>query len=192
MQNVKQMSAQDFEVCRKCSGTMKRISTENTSPLITECLHCGHREWAEIHFSPPWLPDKKGMEYARVVIYKEEGKVRKEEIKALRKINPELRNLSMHEAAKRIKSSQSIDLGIHLLVDAQNLFKRAEKWGLNAWLEHPEMQLFNQQDKRRSFELFRVPVSVGKPGKKTALFPFIWIIIFVMLILILILWLFLR
>ena len=53
------MSAEDFEVCRKCSGTMKRVSAPNTGPLIVECQSCGHREYAEVQVPPPWPIQKK-------------------------------------------------------------------------------------------------------------------------------------
>ena len=38
---------------------MKRVSPENTSPLIMECERCGHQEGAEAQFSPPWPPEKE-------------------------------------------------------------------------------------------------------------------------------------
>jgi rRNA maturation protein Nop10 len=65
--------AEAFEACRKCGGSMKRISPANTSPLIMECKRCGHREWAEIQVPPPWGIDKKEMEYKRVVVHRTEA-----------------------------------------------------------------------------------------------------------------------
>ncbi len=167
---------------------MERVSAENTSPLIAECQHCGHRELAEVHFSPPWPPDKRSVKYTRVVVYKAEGKAEAEEIRELRKLNQELSRLPMNETAKRIGSSQSIDLGVHRLEDAQDLLKRAEAWGLKAMLELPEENSFGHQDKRRFFEPFGAPVSVGEPGEDTTVIPFVWIVIGGALILVLIVW----
>ena len=129
------MSARDFEVCKKCGGTMERVSAANMSPLIMECEICGHREWAEIQISPPWPIDKKGTEYARVIVYRTEGPAIAKEIRALRKLNQKIGRLPMHEAAKKIGSSQTIDLGVYRLNDAQDLFKKATAWGLKAMLE---------------------------------------------------------
>ena len=182
------MSAQDPEVCRKCGGTMARVSPENTSPLITECHDCGHREWAEVHFSPPWPPDQRAAEYARVVVYIAEGRAKAEEIQALRKLNQELGMLPMNEAAKRIRSSQSIDLGVHRLEDAQDLLKSAEAWGLRARLELTEENSFDHHDRRRFFKPFGRPVSGGKPGEDATVIPFLWIVIGGALIIAVIVW----
>ena len=35
---------------------MLRVSPADASPLIAKCSACGHREYAEIQISPPWLP----------------------------------------------------------------------------------------------------------------------------------------
>ena len=56
------MSAEDFEICRKCGGAMKRLSPEDSSPLIMECEDCKHREYAEIQIVPPWPPRKEKAE----------------------------------------------------------------------------------------------------------------------------------
>lgn len=130
------MTARNFEICRECGGTMEQVSSENTSPLIVECQHCGHREWAEIQVPPPWPP--RDTEYVRVVVSREKGQARAREIQAFRRLNQELAGLPMGEAAERIGTSQSIDLGVHPLEEAQDLLKRAEGLGLKAVLEPPE------------------------------------------------------
>lgn len=61
----------------------------------------------EVHCSPPWPPDKRGVEYARVIVYKADGQAKAEEIRALRKLNQELGRLPVNEAAKRIGLSKS-------------------------------------------------------------------------------------
>ena len=159
------MSIEDFAICRKCDGTMERVSPENTSPLIVECQSCGHQEWAEIQVPPPWPAGD--MEYRRVVFDRSGDQARAEEIRALRKLNQELGSLPVKEAAKRIGSSKSIDLGVHLLEDAQELLKRAEAWGLKARLELPEKD---------------------SPGSKDKVMPFRWIVIGGALILAVIVW----
>jgi len=141
------MGIEDFDICRKCGGTMKRISPENTSPMIMECQSCGHQEWAEIQVPPPWPAGD--MEYRRVVVDRAGDQARAEEIRALRKLNQELGSLPMKEAAKRIGSSKSIDLGVHLLEDAQALLKRAEAFGLKARLERLEKDSPGSKDNMR-------------------------------------------
>ncbi len=108
---------------------MKRVSKKNMSPLIMECQICAHREYAEIQISPNGFFDNKRMEYSRVVVRREGNKVTAEEVRALRKLDQDLGSLPMGEAAKRIGSSQSIDLGVRCLEDAQDLLKKAEALG---------------------------------------------------------------
>ena len=146
---------------------MERVSEENTSPLIVECQSCGHREWAEAQIPPPWPADNSDVEYRRVVVDRTGDQAQAEEIRALRKLNQELGSLPVKEAAKRIGSSKSIDLGVHRLEDAQELLKRAEAWGLKARLELPEKD---------------------SPGSKDKVMPFRWIVIGGALILAVIVW----
>jgi hypothetical protein len=179
----------NFYVCRKCGGSMKRVSPANTSPLIMECKRCGHREWAEIQVPPPWGIDKKELEYKRVVVYRTEGPKKVKEIRALRKLNEELGRLPADEAAKRIGSSQSIDLGVFPLKDAQSLLKRAEAWGLKARLELPEENPLSLKEKvQQFFEPSGSPVTVGVPGEDTRVIPFGWIVIGGALILGIVVW----
>ncbi len=64
---------------------MKQVSSEDVSPLIVECWHCGHREYAEIHVPPPW-PPAESAEY-RVVVNRKEGPAKAEQVRALRKLS---------------------------------------------------------------------------------------------------------
>ena len=170
--------AENFEVCRKCGGSMERVSPANTSPLIMECQSCGLRQWAEIQIPPPWGIDKKEVEYKRVVVYRAEGPAKAKEIQALRKLNEELGKLPADKAANKIASSQSIDLGVFPLKDAQDLLKRAEAWGLKARLELPEENSLSLKEKvQQLFEPSGSPVTVGAPGEDTRVIPFGWIVI---------------
>lgn len=174
---------EEFEVCKQCGGTMEQVSQKNASPFIVECLDCGHREWAEVHISTPWSPTKKGLEYKRVVVYREKGRATAKEIGALRKLNKDLGGLPMNEAAERIQSSRSIDLGVHQLHHAQGLIKRAKNLGMTAVLEGPE-----KQNEGQILGMLGAPVSVGEPGEDTRVIPFIWIAIAVVLSLAIIVW----
>jgi len=168
---------------------MKRVSPADTSPLIMECKRCGHREWAEIQVPPPWGINKKELEYKRVVVYRTEGPAKAKEILALRKLNEELGKLPADEAAKKIASSRSIDLGVFPLKDAQDLLKRAEAWGLKARLELPEENSLGLKEKvQQLFELSGSPVTVGESGEDTKVIPFGWIVIGGALILGIIVW----
>jgi hypothetical protein len=179
----------NFVVCKKCGRSMKRVSPANTSPLIMECKRCGHREWAEIHVPPPWGKDKKRVEYTRVVVYRAKGPAKAKEIQALRNLNEDLGRLPVDEAAKRIGASQSIDLGVFPLKDAQDLLKRAEAWGLEARLEPPEEYSLSLKEKvQQFFEPSGSPVTVGEPGEDTRAIPFGWIVIGGALILAVIVW----
>ncbi len=180
---------EDFVVCRQCGGSMERVSPANKSPLIMECQSCGLRQLAEIQVPPPWGIDKKGVEYTRVVVYRVEGPAKAKEIQALRKLNEELGRLPAEKAAKRIGAGQSIDLGVHLLEDAQDLLKRAEAWGLKARLELPKENSLSLKDKvKQLFESFGAPVTVGEPGEDTTVIPFGWIVIGGALIFAVIVW----
>ncbi len=167
---------------------MKRVSKENMSPLIMECQTCAHREYAEIQISPKGFFGNKSVEYSRVVVRREGNKATAEEVRALRKLDQDLGSLPMGEAVKRIGSSQSIDLGVHCLEDAQDLLKKAETCGLKAMLVPPEEDSLDHQDKRRFFEPFGAPVSVGEPGEDTTVIPLGWIVIGAALILSLLVW----
>ena len=167
---------------------MQRVSVEKESPLIMECQTCAHREYAEILISPHGFIDNEGVEYSRVVVRREGEKAKAEEVRALRKLNQELGSLPMNEAAKRIRSSQSIDLGVHRLEDAQDLLKSAEAWGLRARLELTEENSFDHHDRRRFFKPFGRPVSGGKPGEDATVIPFLWIVIGGALIIAVIVW----
>lgn len=81
---------------------MQRVSAENENPLIVECRSCGHREYAEFLISPNVFFDDKEVGFRRVVVCREGGKARADEVRALRKLNQELGSLSMSEAARRI------------------------------------------------------------------------------------------
>ena len=167
---------------------MQRVSEENESPLIMECQACAHREYAEILISPRGFIEDGRVEYMRVIVRREGKKAKAEEVRALRNLNPELGSLPMSEAAKRIGSSQSIDFGVHRREDAQDLLKRAEAWGLKVILEPPEENSSDREDRRRFFEPFRAPVSVGAPGEDTNVIPFGWVVIGVALILAVLVW----
>jgi hypothetical protein len=157
---------------------MKRVSPVDTSPLIMECKKCGHREWAEIQVPPPWPGNDNGVEYKRVVVYRAEGPGKSEEIQALRKLSEELRRLPVTEAAQRIGYSQTIDLGIYPVQDAQDIIKRAEVLGLKAGLGQPEEQPIDSDDQGlRLIEPFGAPVTVGEPGEDNRVVPFGWIVI---------------
>ncbi|MFC1580267.1 hypothetical protein ACFL4N_05080 [Thermodesulfobacteriota bacterium] len=180
------MNGQNFTVCRNCGGPMERVSPENTSPLIMECRLCSHREWAEIQVSPTWAPVQRDMAYARVVVTRIESQAGAGEIQALRELNQEIAALPMDEAAKRIGSSQTIDLGTHPLDIAQKLLKRAEGLGLKARLKHPEGE--PPLDGKQSTGLLGAPVTVDEPGKAGTVIPFIWIVIGTALIIAVIVW----
>ncbi len=177
------MGYEDFTTCRKCNSTMKRISPEDSSPLVVECKKCGHQEWAEIQVPPPWSGDNKGEAESRVVVYKNAGKIEAKVAMALRKANEDLGSLPVNEAIKRIASSTVIDLGVHELEAAKDLQKRLEILGLKVRLVDPEEHVFEEAEEMESFfESFGAPVTVGKPGEDTIVIPFGWIVLGIVLI----------
>lgn len=167
---------------------MERISDENASPLIVECLNCGHREYAEIHVSPPWDIDQQELKHASVVVFRPEGRITAEQIHALRELNQDLSYLPVKEAATKISSNPSIDLGTHPLKDAQDLVEKARSLGLNARLESSEENSCGKKNKETwKSNASGMPVSVGNPDDTTVI-PFMWVFIGGALVLAVVVW----
>lgn len=168
---------------------MQRISAEGESPLVVECPSCSHREYAEFQISPEGFFDDVEVEYRRVVVVREGKKGRADEVRALRKLKPELGALPITEAAVRIESSRYIDLGVHPIEDARDILERAKAEGLNALLAHPDDDSMVGHVRLGFFKRFGAPVSIGKSGEDVIIIPFGWILIGIALVLAVILWL---
>ncbi len=172
------MGYEDFAICQKCNGTMKRISPKDSSPFIVACKKCGHQEWAEIQVPPTWDGDNNGVPERRVVVYKKAGKVEAKVAMALRKVNEDLARLPVNEAIKKITSSTVIDLGVHEMEAAKDIQKRLEILGLKVRLVDPEEHVFEETEEKESFfEPFGASVTVGAPGEDSRIIPF-WLIAF--------------
>ncbi|MCP4289974.1 MAG: hypothetical protein GY792_37100 [Gammaproteobacteria bacterium] len=169
------VSPPSFYICKQCGGPMKQVSPPDSSPLIMECRRCHHREYAEILVPPPWSSVEQTA--YRLVVHRAEGPAKAPEVRALRKLRQELRNLPVHVAAERIGASTTIDLGTHSTDVAQDLLKQAMALGLKAELVEPSVSFGEQQ----FFEPFGAPATVGEPGEGQVI-PFIWILIGALLV----------
>jgi len=123
------------------------------------------------------LPDPGYGEHAQVVIYREEGPARVEELCALRKLDPYLARLSASKALEYIAERGVIDHGFHFKIEAQQLAERVEPLGLEVRLALSDVDSPEPERDSRLFEPFGAPVSVGEPGEDVVIIPFVWILI---------------
>lgn len=118
---------------------MLSISKKDSSPFGVECQKCGHQEWAEVQFSPPWAENYEEVAFARVVVNLQDQKANLKELKALRELESKFSDLPVIEAVKQINSNQVIELGIFPHDEVRELVERARESGLSAELKHANL-----------------------------------------------------
>ncbi len=68
----------------------------------------------------------------RLLIHRTKGPAKALEVRALRELSPELRNLPAHVAAEKIGTNLIVDLGMYSAEDAEALLNKARALGLDS------------------------------------------------------------